>query len=219
MVAVAPPPHRSFVPAQVDVADFARLESLYRDLLERPVDTVERLQRWLADFAELSAVVDEYGSRRYIDKSCHTDDKAIEQAYLHFVENVEPRIKPLYFQLQKKFLESPARTQLPLKGLNILSRKWAADVDLFRDENVPLETELTKLANEYDKIMGGMVVEFRGKEYTPQQMGRFGDDADRATRQAAWEASTNRRLVERERIEAVFDRQLPLRAKVARNAG
>src|SRR5436305_3946604 len=208
MVTATQAPQRSFVPVQIDAADFAQLEPLYRDLLDRSVDTVEQLQHWLADFAELSAVVDEYGSRRYIDKSCHTDDQAIEQAYLHFIENVEPRIKPLYFRLQRKFLESPARTQLPLKGLGILARKWGADVDLFREENVTLETELTKLANEYDKIMGGMAVEFRGKEYTPQQMGRFGDDADRATRQAAWDATTGRRLAERERIEAVFDRQL-----------
>src|SRR6266550_4745690 len=89
-------PKRSFVPQDVDIADFSRIEPLYRALLDRPVDSAEQLQKWLADFAELTAAVDEYGSRRYIDKSCHTDDKAIEQRYLHFVENVEPKIKPLY---------------------------------------------------------------------------------------------------------------------------
>jgi len=37
------------VPALVDAADFAQLDPLYRDLLDRPVDTVDRLRRWLAE--------------------------------------------------------------------------------------------------------------------------------------------------------------------------
>src|ERR1700722_17704002 len=95
-----------FVPEQLNCADFSQLEPLYLALLNRTLETVEQLTAWLDDFSALAAVVDEFGSRRYIDKSCHTDDTAIEQAYLHFVEQIEPKIKPLYFQLQKKFLES-----------------------------------------------------------------------------------------------------------------
>ena len=53
----------------------------------------------------------------------------------------------------------------------MLDRKWQADVELFREENVPLETEVTKLVNEYDKICGAMIVNFRGKDYTLQQTG------------------------------------------------
>src|SRR5690242_21554603 len=111
---VAPPkaPQRSFVPPQTDVAEFSRVETLYYDLLERRVETAEQLQRWLNDFAELTAVVDEFGSRRYIDMTCHTDDPAVERAYLHFVEQIEPKVKPLHFRLQKKFLDSPARSPL-----------------------------------------------------------------------------------------------------------
>jgi len=112
MVVAAPEvsqPRRSFAPAGLDAGDFARLEPLYQDLLERRVDTPEQLQRWLHDFAELTAAVDEFGARRYIDMTCHTDDPAVERAYLHFVENIDPRVKPLYFRLQKNFLKSPAR--------------------------------------------------------------------------------------------------------------
>ena len=58
---ISPPPSRSFVPAGVDVADFSQLEPLYLALLERNLDTRDALERWLNDFAELTAVVDEYG--------------------------------------------------------------------------------------------------------------------------------------------------------------
>ncbi|HEX8911479.1 MAG TPA: M3 family oligoendopeptidase [Humisphaera sp.] len=215
----APPPARRFVPADLDLADFARIEPLFRALLDRPVDTADQLERWLADASELSAAVDEYGSRRYIAKSCHTDDAAIERAYLHFVEHVDPKVKPLQFELQKKFLASPARSTLADKKFALLERKWRADVELFRPENVPLDTELTKLNNEYDKISGDQMVEFRGKTYTPQQVARFYEDPDRATRQTAWEAATERRLRDRERVEAIYEQQLPIRQRIAANAG
>ncbi len=108
------------VPENLNCSEFSRLEPLYIALLERRLHTLEELVAWLEDFSALTAVVDEYGSRRYIDKSCHTDDAAMEQAYLHFVEQIEPKIKPLYFQLQKKFLESPARAQLTEEKFAIL---------------------------------------------------------------------------------------------------
>jgi oligoendopeptidase F len=212
-------PNRTFVPADLNVAEFSQLEPLFGQLLDRPLHTAAEAERWLADFSELASVIDEYGSRRYIDKSCHTDDLSIEKAYLHFVEEVEPRIKPLSFQLQKKFLDSPGARQLSGPRYTILVRKWRADVELFREANVPLETEIHKLNNEYDKISGAMMVNFRGKEYTLQQLARFVEEPDRRTRQEAWETSTARRLADREQIDGIFDRLLPLRETIAKNAG
>src|SRR3712207_2409554 len=79
---VAHVPARSFVPREFDPADWSQVEPLYRELLGREVESAAALERWLADFSELSSVVDEYGSRRYIDKSCHTDDEGIRARYL-----------------------------------------------------------------------------------------------------------------------------------------
>ncbi|HEV7299168.1 MAG TPA: M3 family oligoendopeptidase [Tepidisphaeraceae bacterium] len=212
-------PVRTFVPNNVDPSDFAQLEPLYQKLLARDLLTAAEAERWLAEFSELTAVIDEYGSRRYIDKSCHTDNADYEKRYMQFVEEVEPKIKPLYFKLQKKFLESVGAKQLQGERYAILTRKWKADVELFRDENVPLETDVTKTVNEYDKISGAMMVQFRGKDYTMQQLARFTEEPDRAVREEAWRVSADRRMRDREAIESIFDRLLPLRAKIAQNAG
>jgi oligoendopeptidase F len=101
----------------------------------------------------------------------------------------------------------------------MLERKWRAEVEVFRPANVPLDTELTKLNNDYDKITGDQMVAFRGREYTPQQISRFYEDPDRPTREEAWRAATDRRLADADRLEAIFDKQLPLRQKVAENTG
>jgi oligoendopeptidase F len=217
MVATVVP--NRFVPEPLNCADFAQLQPLYQALLDRPLNTSEALASWLEDFSALTALVDEYGSRRYVDKSCHTEDAAIEQAYMHFVEQIEPKIKPLYFELQKKFLASPACDQLKGHRFEILKKKWSADVEIFREENVPLDTQVTKLSNEYDKLCGARVIHFRGSEYTPQQMARFSEETDRTTRQEAWEANTSRRMQDCEAIEPIFDQLLTLRKKIATNAG
>ena len=210
---------RRFVTPELNAADFKQIRPLYNGLLQRPISSPEDIEQWLEDASELSAVIDEYGSRRYIEKSCHTDDPQIEKTYMHFVENIEPKIKPLFFAVQRKFLESPIHKQLRGKRYQILVRKWRTDVELFREENIPLETEVTRKVTEYDKTSGAMMVNFRGKEYTLQQMGRFIEEPDRATRQEAWELTANRRMQDREKIEALFDELLGLREKIARNAG
>ncbi len=206
------------MPYSIDLSDFTQIQPLYQKLLDRQLQSTGELERWLLDFSELSAVVDEYGSRRYIDKSCHTDDPKIEQRFMQFVEEVEPRIKPLYFELQKKFLAAPAVSLLDEKRYGILIKKWRADVDLFRPENIPLETEATRLNNEYDKLSGAMTVQFDGKERTMQQMARYGEQTDRGLRQRAWDITANRRLKDREAIDNIFDQLLSLRAKIAKNA-
>ena len=213
------PSSRRFVPKDLDVADFDRIEPLYRDLLARATDTPEALEHWLLDASELHSVIDEYGARRYIDKSCHTDDKAVEAAYLHFIEHVEPKTKPLHFALQRKFMQSPARGALDPKRYGILQRNWSADVEIFRDENVPLQVEEAKLVNEYNKTTGAMTVFLKGAERTLQQASKLLEEPDRTTRQWAWETVVTRRYADRERIDGLFDQIVPLRDRIATNAG
>lgn len=212
-------PTRNFVSQTIDLADWSQIEPLCKSLVDRPINSAPELEKWLLDLSELSSIIDEYGSRRYIDKSCHTDDKEIEMAFLHFAENIEPKFKPYFFQLQKKLLDSPYCSALKGQLYDILIRQWRADVELFRDANIPLETEVTKLVTDYDKICAVMTVQFRGKEYTLQQLARFTEEPDRETREDAWTFITHRWLEDRMKIEEVFDKLLHLRQKIAANAG
>ncbi|HTL29327.1 MAG TPA: M3 family oligoendopeptidase [Tepidisphaeraceae bacterium] len=216
---VATPPKRNFVPANLNVAEWPEVQPLYQALLDRSIGSVQDLEKWLADLSELACVVDEFGVRRSIDKSCHTDDPETQARFLFFVEQIDPKTKPLMFELQKKYLVLPYRSGLTDRKFRILDRQWQADVDLFREANVPLQTEDIKLVNEYDKLFAAMIINFRGQDYTPQQMAKFLEEPDRATRQESWELTAKRRLQDREVIDQLFDRLLPLRQQIANNAG
>ncbi len=210
---------RTFTPGDLDPSDWGQLEPLYQTLLDRPIGLPEQLRQWLADFSELSAVVSEYGSRRNIDSACHTDDPVIEKAYLHYVEQIAPKIKPVYFELQKKFLAVPCHAGLDAQRFGELIKQWRSAVELFRPENVPLQTEVAKLNNEYDKTVGAMTVEFDGQTLTLQQLSRYLEEPDRETREKAWRLSADRRMADREIFEGIFDTMLGLREKMSKNAG
>src|SRR5262249_12132480 len=111
------PPHvpRRLVPRTVRLSDWPSIAPLFDQLEDRAREARDQadLERWLVDWGELSAALDEESSRRYIAMTCHTDDPAAKQAYLDFLEQVEPQFKPRQFKLSQIFLAHPARERLP----------------------------------------------------------------------------------------------------------
>ena len=215
---VSSPPSRRFVALDFDPADWAQVEPYFQQLLGRGVDDAEALEGWLADYSELSAVMSECGSRLNIGHACHTDDEAVEKAYLHWVENIAPKLAPLGNELKKKYLDAPGLAGLDPGRYDILTREWKASFELFREANVPLSTQVTKLNSEYDKTVGAMLVDYGGKTQTLQQLARYQEETDRAVRQETWELSANRRLEDREKIDGIFQDMFELREQMAKNA-
>ncbi|QDU35133.1 Peptidase family M3 [Poriferisphaera corsica] len=211
-------PVRKYVPKGLDCADWQQIEPVVVKLLDRELNSLTDFEQWLADNSELQAVLSEYASRRNIDFACHTDDKEIESAYMHYVEKIAPKLQPLQDQFHRKYLESPYRSQLTDSKFELLTRDWQASVDLFRDENIPLQVEDAKLNKEYDQTIGAMTVDYDGETYTLQQIGRFLEDTDRSVREETWALSSNRRLDDRGKIDDIFEKMLQNRSKIAANA-
>jgi oligoendopeptidase F len=210
---------RRLVPADINLGDWNQIAPLFDQLAARMPHSVPELEQWLLDWAELSAALDEEGARRYIAMTCHTDNAESEQAYLHFVEHIEPQLKPRQFELEKLFVAHPQRTKLPSPRYDVFIRDVRNHVDLFRPENVALETEEAKVGQQYQKLSGSLTVQFRGEEKTLIQMGKYLEEPDRPLRQEAWELVAKRRLQDREQFEDQFDQLVKLRGQIAANAG
>lgn len=217
------PPHsaRRFVPVSQNLGDWTALAPLFDELELRATQcrTAPDLERWLLDGSELSAALDEEASKRYIAMTCHTENPEAERAFLQFVEQIEPHLKARQFKLAEIYLAHPLRSQLPSSRYEVFDRNTAVQVELFRPENIPLETEEAKLGQQYQKLSGSLTVTFRGEEKTLTQMGRYLEEPDRILRQEAWELISKRRLQEVEKFDAFFDQLLKLREQIARNAG
>lgn len=212
-------PPSTFVPATLDASKWENVQPLYQALLNRTLKCPNCLENLLLDRSELDAAVSEARANLYINMTRHTDDEATKNAYLAFVENVEPQLKQIGFELDKKIANSPHASILDQQRYGVLLRNLKADVELFRPENIPLQTEETKLAQQYEEICGAMTVIFRGEEKTLPQMGKYLEETDRRLREEAWQMVAERRYRDRERIDAIFDEMVKLRHQMALNAG
>jgi oligoendopeptidase F len=210
---------RTFVPADLGLGTWAAVEPLFRNLLDRPVPSAAALGKWLSDLGELSDVLDEEGAIRYIRMTRHTDDPIAEKEYLRFLSEVGEPSKPLLFGLMKRYLDCPHRDALPRADMEVFDRSTRNQVALFREENVPLETQLETLAQRYQKLSGALTVFFDGREQTIQQMGRYLESPDRALRESSWHAVQTRRLAEKDALDSLYDEMRILRSRVATNAG
>ncbi|MCC7388314.1 MAG: M3 family oligoendopeptidase [Phycisphaerales bacterium] len=209
----------SFVPADLDAASWAAIEPLFKALLARPVGSAPEFERWLTDRSELDAACAEAEANLYISMTCDTNDQAAAGAFTRFIEEVSPRIKPASFELDRRAAELFGRIPMPEARYLVLRRATTAAVEIFRERNVPIQTELEKLTQQYQTVTGAMTVEFDGREQTMPQMGRYQESNDRSVREAAWRVCASRRLRDRDAIDEIFDRQIALRQQAAANAG
>ena len=209
---------RRFVPQEAEMGDWAQIEPLFQELLQRPIASMVDLEQWLFDCSELSGAIAEERTKRYIAMTTQTDDPVREQAYQDFVEQIEPKTKPMWFAVESAYLKNPFRKHLPMAQYAVMDRIVETNVTLFRDANVPLETEDALLAKDYQKITGAMTISYRGQELTLQQAAKFLEETDRAVRQEVWELVARRRLQDRESLEALYDKMVPLRTQIGRNA-
>ncbi len=213
----APPPRR-YVPKTLDCSDLAALVRIHEELLSRPLPTEHSVHCWMDDVREISVALGEHDAITYIRKSVNTRDKQAQADYLHLIQKIQPGLAPFRDKLNKKLLEHPLRRRFPRRwGLMLRSRQNA--VDLFREKNIPIDRQIDETALRYSQLTGGLEVMFDGRKQTLTQMGVYMERTDRGLRQRAWETVAKRRYQVKDRIDAIYDRLVKLRTRVARNAG
>jgi oligoendopeptidase F len=211
-------PHE-WLPEGVELKTWEQIEPWYQKLLGLPVRSGSELEHWLRAAGELNAAVGEEGAKRYVAMTCQTDDPEREAAYLAFVREIEPKLKPLQNEIRNRYLDAPERTQLDGARYAVFDRALENRRALFRDANIPRETQLAELEQQYQKKIGAMTVTFRGEERTLPQMAPFLEETDRSVRKEAWELSAFRRLQDREALDDLFDEMKKLRIEIAHEAG
>src|SRR5579862_3118070 len=83
---------RSFVGEGIDLGSWEQVAPLFDRLEAEATKATDAagLERWLLNWSEVSAALEEESAKRYIAMTCHTDNPEAEKAYLHFVEAIEP---------------------------------------------------------------------------------------------------------------------------------
>ncbi len=210
---------RHFLPAEFELTDWNSLQPYFQDLVDRKIDSKQDLERWLENVSELEAVVSEDACWRQIRMTCDTTDKAFEQAFTYFCMEIQPKLQPYADQLNRKLVESPFLKDLDQNLFFTYIRSVKKNIDLFREENIPLQSELSVMQQQYGAIAGKMSVEVNGQEYTLQQAAKFLESKDRKLREEVYRKIQNRRLQDKNELNTLFSQLVEKRDLVAKNAG
>ncbi|GAB4155120.1 MAG: M3 family oligoendopeptidase [Candidatus Promineifilaceae bacterium] len=205
------------LPTSIEGLDVTNWETFlpYFEELQNRVLTPDTTRQWLETWSHLSRVVWEGMTVIYIEKSLDTTNKEKEQAFLTFIQNVLPQVQIADQALKERLLALDVKDE----DMQLVLRNMRNEAELFREENVPLLTKLHELDNEYDKLTGGLKVEWDGEEKNLNQLRPFLQSHDRAVRQRAWLAHMGLWLSVREQLNQLYADMLALRQQVAQNAG
>ncbi|QHL87000.1 M3 family oligoendopeptidase [Nibribacter ruber] len=210
---------RVYMPEEFEVSDWASLEPIFEELKNRPVNSLAELEKWISDRSELESVLSENLAWRYIKMTCNTQDEALTEAFQFFVTEIEPKASPYDDAFNRKLVESPYADQLDQKQYFIYLRGVRRAIELFREENIPLQTEISTKSQQYGAIAGAMMVTLDGEEMTLQRASDRLKQTDRAVREEAYRAIQERRLQDKDKLDDLFTELVGLRNQVAKNAG
>src|ERR1700759_199658 len=102
---------RKYIPANFEIK-WENLEPLFKELTERPINSVEELEHWLRDRSELEAALEEDFAWRYIRMTCDTANAELLQNFQYFATEIEPNIAPYSNELNKKLVNSDFAAEL-----------------------------------------------------------------------------------------------------------
>jgi oligoendopeptidase F len=210
---------RTFLPADFTLKTWEDVQPYFAELHQANIDTKEALEQWLKNYSELEAVISEDSCWRQIKMTCDNENKSLEEAFQYFCLEIQPKIQPVVFELNKKLMASKALPLLDVDTYKVYLRNIKKSIDLFREENIALQAQVQILAQEFGQITGAMMVTIQNQEYTLQQASKFLLNEDRAVREEAYFKIQERRLEGKEKLNELFDKLIALRHTEAKNAG
>ena len=208
----------TFIPDEFDASKWENIEPYVNDLLERKLSSSDCLESLISDSSNLAEHISETGALLYINMTCDTEDERKKNSFLSFVENVRPKLSKFSDELNRRIIDHKSIANLPTR-YDLMIRGIKSDIEIFREENIPLGVEQTKLVTKAQGITGAMTVVFEGKERTFPEMRGFLESNDRIQRENAWKSMVKRWMENSEELSDIFDELISIRHKIALNSG
>lgn len=210
---------RTFVSVNLEIESWESVQAYFEDLHSRKIQAIEELEKWLRDRSELFSVLEEDLAWRYIRMNCDTSDKNLAERYIEFVSKIEPEISRYSNLLDNKFQNTPVKEKLDPVKYTVFVRALAKRMEIFREENIQLISELQVEEQEYGKISSEMSVSHKGKEITLQEAANFIKDPGRDIREKYYRKVNERRHKDAARMQDLLSKLIKKRQQVAKNAG
>ena len=211
--------NRKFYSSDFDFFNIDLVKNELNALLEDDFKSFEDYKNWIYKSDELLAIIEEGYCVCYAQSTCDTEDENAKANIQYFDNQVMPLLMSIGNLISKKFVDTPFIDDLEQKDFEVIIRNNKKNIELFREKNIPIETEIMNLNQEYNKIVGSIMIDFQGKEHTVQQFQKFFYANERDLREEAYHVQQKRFAKEDDKINNIFKKMFELRFKKAKNAG
>ena len=217
-IAIPTRPIRKFVPEDLVINSWNKIKSLFDNLVDREISSALELEQLMLDQSELSAVLEEDMAWRYIKMNIDTTDKELGEQFSFWIKEISPNTAPYSHKLNLKLVNSPYLKELDQEKYRIYLRSVKKQIEIFREDNIPLFTTMEEKQQEYGAISAKMSIEVDGKKMTMQKAALLLKSTDRAKREEIYNKISSRRLQDEKVLDDLFDELISLRQKIAKNA-
>jgi len=218
-IAIPTRPARRFVTEELVIDSWDKIKSLFDNLVEREISSASELEKWMLDQSELSAVLEEDMAWRYIKMNIDTTDKELGERFSFWIKEISPNTAPYSHKLNVKLIECPFLKELDQEKYRIYLRSVKKQIEIFREENIPLFTVMEEKQQEYGAISAKMSIEVDGEKMTMQKAAQLLKSTDRVKREEVYNKISTRRLQDEKALDDLFDELIALRQEIAKNAG
>ena len=194
------------------------IKDIWDELEHRDINSIQDLEKLIADRSELDALLNANYAWRYIRQSCDTTNQDYQDSFNNFVENIQPQWIKISDVLNKKIMDNNYVDQLDERYM-ILIRSIRKTLELYREENIPLFEQEQKLETQYESIISQMSIEYDGKEITMQQASKLLESKDRDIRKTVYDKTIARRMQDRQAIHEILDQIIQIRTQIAQTCG
>lgn len=177
--------------------------------------TTPVVERWLGTWSHLDTLVGEAGTLAMIAYTGNTADSAAESAYLRFSMEIFPKLEEQGVRLAKRLIALGWSRD----DLETTIRRFRTDIEIFREANVARFSQIEELSAGYQKITGGLSVDWDGTPKTIPQLQPYLKSENRAERERAFRLGAEAYMVKRDEFADLFDNMRVLRDAVAKAAG
>lgn len=210
---------RRFLPLDFTLNSWDDIAPFFVELEDRVYENAADLENFIYDLSEVEAVLEETGAWLYINMTRDTASEEKVKKYTEFVSEISPQVAPIADRINKKLEAVTFKDRLPEACMyKNYFRGITKDLELYREENIPLFTEIANLSKNFGSISGAMTIEWEGKELTLQQASKLLKDNNRETRKAAYHKIQERRQQNIDELDTLFNDLVAKRQEVASNA-
>lgn len=210
---------RNFVNPKLEINSFKDVKPYFDDLKERPLTSPKDIWKWLLDRSELESILSEDLAWRYIKMNCNTADANLSQSFNTFIAEIEPEIALISNNLDKKFFTDEVMSKVDRTKLFTIIRELKKDIEIFRNENIPLEAKMQQMEQEYGLISSQMLITYNDEEITLQKAANFLKENDRLVREKVYKLINQRRLEDTDKLNKLLSGLIELRHQIALNTG